>query len=251
MLTSAKLLNDYRIAATDGDIGKVRDCLFDDRTWVVRYVTVETGSWLESRQVLVSPYGIGDINETHQTLPVHITKERVRNSPDIDTHKTVSRQHEMDYAQYYGYPYYWMGAGLWGESAYLPLRPPVLEPLPSHSAAANGDPGLRSCEEVEGYRIQALDGEIGSISDFLIEKDSWAIRYLVVNAGHWWSGNKVLIPPQWATGVHWTEETVSFNLSRDVIQAAPPFTSCDELNRQLELDFYRHYNKPTYWDRGI
>jgi hypothetical protein len=251
MLTSAKLLKDYRIAATDGDIGKVSDCLFDDRAWVIRYVAVETGSWLESREVLISPYAIGEANDVNKTLPVHITQEQVRNSPDIDTHKSVSRQHEVEYAQYYGYPYYWHGDGLWGESAYLPLQTPVVEPTIASHALDIDDPRLRSCEAVEGYRIQALDGEVGSVTDFLVEKDSWAIRYLVVDTGHWWSGNQVLMPPQWATGIHWSENTVSVNLSRDVIKAAPPFYSCHALNQQLELDFYRHYDKPTYWDRGI
>lgn len=251
MLTSAKLLKEYRIEATDGDVGKVRDCLFDDRAWVVRYLTVETGSWLESRQVLISPYGVDEADDALKSLAVRVTQEQVRNSPDIDTHKPVSRQHEEAYAKYYGYPFYWGGDGLWGESMYLPELLPTQLQVTGLNPPEDDDPHLRSCQAVQNYNVQALDGDVGSVDDFLIEKDTWAIRYLVVNTGHWWSGHQVLIPPQWATSVSWADSKVSLNLSREVIQAAPAFFSCHELNRQIELDFYRHYDRPTYWDRVV
>ena len=114
MLRSMKDLEDYAIRATDGDIGHVKDFYFDDDTWVVRYLVVETGSWLSGRKVLISPIAIGEPDWTARALPVSITKEQVKNSPDLDTDEPVSRQHERQYLEYYGYPYYWGGTGLWG-----------------------------------------------------------------------------------------------------------------------------------------
>ncbi len=51
-------------------------------------------------------------------MPVSITKEQVKNSPDIDTNKPASRQNEEQYMGYYGYPTYWGGVGMWGEGLY-------------------------------------------------------------------------------------------------------------------------------------
>src|SRR5664279_428506 len=118
MLRSMNDLEDCVIHATDGSIGQVKDLYFDDKAWVIRYLVVDTGSWLSSRNVLISPIAIGHPNWTEKVLPVSITKEQVKNSPSIDTDKPVSRQHEMRYLGYYGYPLYWGGAGLWGGGMY-------------------------------------------------------------------------------------------------------------------------------------
>src|SRR5271170_6267835 len=116
MLRSLKDLEDYAIHATDGVIGHVTDFYFDDDAWVVRYLLVETGTWHSSRRVLISPIAIGQPNWVERILPVSITREQVKNSPEIDTDKPVSRQHEVQFLGYYGYPYYWAGDGLWGQS---------------------------------------------------------------------------------------------------------------------------------------
>ena len=118
MLRSMKNLEDYAIRATDGIIGHVKDFYFDDEAWVIRYLVVDTGTWLSSRKVLISPIAIGRPDWTVRVLPVSITKEQVKNSPDIDTQRPVSRQHEIGHLGYYGHPYYWGGAGLWGDGAY-------------------------------------------------------------------------------------------------------------------------------------
>ena len=86
----------YAIRATDGIVGHVKDFYFDDKPWVIRYLVVDTGPWLSSREVLISPISIGHPNWTEKILPVSITKEQVENSPAIDTDKPVSRQHERD-----------------------------------------------------------------------------------------------------------------------------------------------------------
>ena len=51
---------------------------------------------------------------------------------------------------------------------------------------------------VIGYVIEADDGRLGTVSDFLFEDTSWVIRWLVVDTGHWLSGRKVLLPPSWS-----------------------------------------------------
>ena len=111
MLRSMKDLEDYAIRATDGTIGHVKDFHFDDKAWGIRYLVLDTGTWLSSRKVLISPIAIGHPDWAGKILPVSITKEQVKNSPDIDTDKPVSRHNEIRYRGYYGYPFYWGGPG--------------------------------------------------------------------------------------------------------------------------------------------
>ena len=85
MLRTIKELHEYAIGAVDGVIGHVKDLYLDDKDWVVRYLVVDTGGWLSDKKVLISPMAIGKPNWAQEVLPVSITKEQVRNSPDVDT----------------------------------------------------------------------------------------------------------------------------------------------------------------------
>ena len=267
MLRSTKDLLDYTVRATDGDIGHVKDFYFDDQSWVARYLIVETGSWLESREVLVSPIALGHPDWTARVLPVSITMEQVRNSPDIDTDRPVSRQHEMQYLGYYGYPYYWGGAGLWGEGAY----PGILFAGPGSSRSAavypdeeareqsnesdlsqhdHDDPHLRSARAVMRYHIEASDGGIGHVQSLLIDEDSWAIRYLVVDTSNWWLGHQVLIAPQWIRKVSWPDATVSVNLTQQAVKDAPLYDASKHLDREQEIAVYQHYERTGYWPQS-
>src|SRR5688572_4954594 len=118
MLRSIKSLQNFRIEATDGGIGGVAQFFFDDERWVIRYLVVDTGNWLPGRQVLISPYSIRAVDWIAGKVLLTITGGMVKSSPDIDTHKPVSRRQESAYLQHYGYPHYWGSVGLWGTGAY-------------------------------------------------------------------------------------------------------------------------------------
>lgn len=107
MLRNLSALEGFPIRALDGEIGRAIDTYFEDYTWTVRYLVVDTGKWLPGRKVLVSPFAVRGIGWTPRHLDVGLTREHVKGSPDIDTDKPVSRQHETAYFDYYGYPYYW------------------------------------------------------------------------------------------------------------------------------------------------
>ncbi len=267
MLRTMNDLEDYAIRATDGTIGHVKDFYFDDEMWVIRYLVVDTGTWLLDRRVLISPIAIDHPNWTEKILPVSITKEQVKNSPEIDTQKPVSRQHEIRYLGYYGYPYYWGGAGLWGGGLYPNIMMPGDVGFASTPPAAqsevqkayvraeaarheNEDPHLRSCKAVEGYHIQATDGDIGHVQGLLVEEETWAIRYLIVDTSNWWLGHKVLIAPQWIQDVSWSDATVSVNLTRQAVKDAPPYDSAAQLDRKQETGIHEHYGRPGYWADG-
>ena len=262
MLRHLKDLQGYALRATDGDIGIVKDFYFDDERWVVRYLVVETGTWLASRKVLVSPVSLGTPNHEQRVLPVSITREQVKNSPDIDTEKPVSRQHEKDYLGYYGYPAYWDSVGTWGAGSLPGLLAPEIGVTPSgigvleaeRAVAAeratrhrDEDPHLRSCKTVTGYHIKAQDGEIGHVQGWIVDEESWAIRYLVVDTSNWWMGHKVLIAPQWIQEVSWADKLVVANMTRNAIQNAPAWDAALPPDRAQEADIYKHYDRTGYW----
>lgn len=264
MLHTLNDLEDCAIRASDGAIGHVTDCYFDDQAWVIRYLVVDTGSWLSSRMVLISPIAVGHPDWTEKILPVSITQQQVRNSPDIATDKPISRQHEIRYLGYYGYPSYWGGVGLWGEGPFPTLLLPGypgLVPAPragqseaersfARTEAArheNDDPHLRDCNAVMHYHIQATDGDIGHVDGLLVDEETWAIRYLIVNTSNWWMGHQVLIAPQWIENVSWHDATVAVNLTRQAVKDAPPYDSAAELDRKFEVRLHRHYSRPGYW----
>jgi uncharacterized protein YrrD len=257
MLRSVKKLEGLTIGASDGAIGKVKDFYFDDEAWVVRYLVVDTGHWLAGREVLISPYSIGQVAWESETLPVNLTKAQIKNSPDIDTARPVSRQFERNYYAYYGYPYYWGGMGLWG-GGYYPEVPLVgsggdsYEGHRGHLRAPNewnpdADPHLRSCNAVKGYNIRATDGDIGHVQGFIIEDATWAIRYLIVNTSNWWVGHEVLVSPEWITDVNWSQSVVSIDVDQKAIRNSPAYDPAVSLGRELEGALYRHYGRSTYW----
>jgi hypothetical protein len=114
MLRSMKDLDGFTIGATDGDIGQVATCYFDDASFTVRHLVVDTGGWLSGRKVLISPRALRDIDWAAKRINAALTKSQVMQSPDIDTDQPVSRQQEIEYDRYYGYPNYWSGPYLWG-----------------------------------------------------------------------------------------------------------------------------------------
>jgi PRC-barrel domain len=261
MLRNLKDLQDYAIRASDGAIGHVKDFYIDDQAWVIRYFVVETGSWLSSRKVLISPISIGHPDWPGKELSVSITREQVKNSPDIDTEKPVSRQHEIDYLGYYAYPVYWGGPGLWGAGTHPNLMMPEFVSTPSvvqpqvdniladapASRHHGGDPHLRSCNMMFSYHIHATDGELGHVQGLLVDEQTWAIRYIIVNTSNWWLGHQVLIAPQWIKDVSWIEGMVSLNLTRQKIKDAPPYDPANQVNRTHEVSIYKHYGNMAYW----
>ena len=240
MLHSTNEILDFYIHATDGLIGQVKDLYFDDATWVIRYFVVDTGGWLQTGKVLVSPIALSPPDWVGKALPTLLTREQVKNSPDIDTKQPVSRQHEMRYLKYYGFPYYWGGLGLWGGGAYpsvmvsdntgLDSSQYVAKPEEDKDYAIaeaerhqDDDPNLRSSNAVRNYHILATDGDIGHLEGLLVDTQSWAIRYLVIDTSNWWLGHKVVIAPQSVENVSWSDATVYVKLTRKAVKDAPSY----------------------------
>jgi len=245
MLRKAKEFKSFKLRARDGDIGKAKEFYFDDKHWTVRYLVADTGGWLSGRRILISPYALEPALEGERVLPVDLTKKQIEDSPSLDADKPVSRQYEMQYYGYYGWPYYGYGAYEWGYYPYMTRDREALKKTRQREEDA-WDPNLRSTADATGHGIEALDGGIGHVEDFIIDDETWAIRYMIVDTKNWWAGKHVLVSPQWIERVSWRESKVFLNLSREAINQSPEYTP-EFLNREYETELYGHYNRKGYW----
>ena len=251
MLRSLKAIEEYAVSASDGDIGSVANFLLDDEHWTVRYLVVQTGGFFGGRRVLISPVSFREVDWSTRRFHVALTRDKVKNSPSVDVDKPVSRQHERDHFGYYGYPYYWGYSGLWGMGAYPGLiavagwkAPPVDYPERS------GDVHLRSAKEVRGYHIQGSDEAIGHVADFIVDDETWQVRYLVIDTRNWWLDMEVLVAPHWVSRISWSEKKVFVDLSRQAIKDSPAWNPTAPINREYEARLYDYYGRPVYWDTG-
>jgi uncharacterized protein YrrD len=245
MLSRAKTLESYKLHSLDGELGKVKEFYFDDHHWTIRYLIADTGNWLMGRQVLISPYALVTVNKEEGSISINLTKKQIEDSPSVDSNKPVSRQFEESYYGYYGWPTYWDGPYMWGQYPYLANDRIERKKLTGSEKA--WDSHLRSIQYVSGYDIQATDGEIGHVEDFVIDDKTWAIRYLIIDTRNWWPGKKVLISPQWIERVSWLDSKVFVNVLREAIKQAPEYTDEALLTRDYETGLHRHYNRQGYW----
>jgi hypothetical protein len=219
MIQNISQLYGTSLVASDGDIGHIKDFYFDDKNWVIRYIVADTGSWLTGRQVLVSPHACGRLELRDKMLHVKLRKKQIQDSPSIETHRPVSRQYEIDYYRYYGWPAYWDGGAMWGIGAYPTDVPPAkVEMEASLRFHHRDDKHLQSVRAITGYHIQTIDGTIGHVSGFLMDDVSWAVCELLVETGHWYSGKKILVAPHAIERISYEDSTVFVGLTKADIQ---------------------------------
>lgn len=232
------------LGASDGDLGRCVDLLFDDHHWTVRYLVVDTGQWLPGRKVLVSPISIEPQLSTAKKLSVNIPKATLEAGPELDEHAPVARQYEQRYARHMGYGYYWGGELPWG---------PVTRPwelagsIAPDVAESSADPHLRSAGEVSGYEIHVLDGQLGTLDSYVLDGATWTIRYLVVDSGSWLRGRLVLIAPDWVKEISWGEHCIKVDMTRETIKNSPELRP-ELLDRECENILYDYYGRPRYWE---
>jgi uncharacterized protein YrrD len=211
-----------RIHATDGDLGHVHDVYFEDGRWLVRYLEVDTRHWLLDRHVLLTPSAVQSIDWEHGRIHVALTREQVRNSPDIDSHKPVSRQRETQVQEYFQWPFQssdrvWERAELAAELHTLMLETSgreVTAPLPEQT---KDDPHLWSARALSDYGLEGTDGDLGRVDDLLVEEDAWAIRHIVIGARSWLSAKWFLVPVDRIQGISWGAKRVRVSQGSETV----------------------------------
>jgi cation diffusion facilitator family transporter len=219
---SVRALLHRTLTAVDGRVGRVRDVLFDDRTWSVVYLVVHTGGWLYGRRVLVVPSALTTGDPPDRSLHARLTHAEVDEGPPLDAHPSVSRMHEARLSEYLAFPWpgYWTGPFRRGEvpaptiswarrlARILPRRP---SPVAGH---------LRSVHSITGYAIEATDGRIGRVADFFCADDPWTIDTIEVDVGRWWHPHRTRVPTEHVTAIDWLGRSVHVDLSRASLRGA-------------------------------
>jgi sporulation protein YlmC with PRC-barrel domain len=258
MLQVASALKGYAIEATDGRIGTVSDFLFDDKTWKIRWLVVDTGGWLSGRKVLIHPSALGTADHERLELPVSLTMAKVKDSPDIAQDRPVSQQMESSLFTHYGWDPMWGGGSYFGGlSMGYPLgATPYFGREPVHAipdtdggadlAVNDGDPHLRSLSAIRGYQVHATDGDIGHVENFLIDDAAWGVRYLIIDTRNWWPGQHVLISPYAVQEISWSEHHVRLDVSRERVKTSPPWDPARMIDEVAEKRVHTHYDWPGY-----
>jgi hypothetical protein len=245
MLRSAKKIIGYHIQATDEVMGKVDDFLFEDTSWMIRYVVADTGDWLPGRLVVLSPISMGQVDWDNRKLSVMLTRQQIENSPSLAQHQPISRQQEIKLHEYYMWAPYW--------SQYTTTtQPPVPAVAVVQKEVANTEESgeeshLHSMREVIGYDIHASDGGIGHVDDFIVDDDTWRIQYMIIDTRNWLPGKHVILPPDWARQVDWFGKEIYVDLAKKVIKNAPVYDPATPINRDFEQHMYDYYGRPHYW----
>jgi len=256
MLFAGSSLKDFGIDADDGRVGTISDLLFDDHTWKIRWLVIETGSWITKRTVLVHPSAVGTADYDRNTLPVRLTMAQIKASPDISEDRPVSQQVQDNLYGYYGWNPLWGGPGYFGGYPIgmgwplVPIRShdegAVLQAQREAASRDEGDPHLRSFSAVISNHILASDGAIGHLENVLVDPLDWSIRYLVVDTRNWWPGQHVLISPYAVQDVLWPEEEIRLNLTRDRVRSSPAWDPAKVVDRAYEERLHGHYGWPGY-----
>jgi hypothetical protein len=253
MLFAAGGLIGCDVAASDGRVGAVKDFLFDDRSWRVRWMVVDTSHWLPSRKLLIHPSAIGplqlppkpaipmlSLGDESLAVPVNLTQRQIEASPEALEDEPVTQQMEQRLCDHYGWDPFW-GASSFGAGAIVPE--PSDRPVPAEVAegraadldAPAGDPHLGSAAAIKGYHIHAADGDIGTVDNLFIDDVRWLVRYLVVDTGHWLPGKLVQLAVHAVTDIDWRERRVDVNVTREQVRWAPewdPAAAADEIAEQ-------------------
>lgn len=259
MLRKANNLIGYRLDAKDDNLGEVDDFYFSTEDWTIRYMIVDIGSWFTGRRVLIAQSEIGTPNWKQRTIPVDLTKEQVKDSPDIDLTRPIGREQEASLYSYYGWPTYWgapatlgMGMGAVGAGVAMgtPMPPatgPRISDIPDKVAAAypKGERHLQSIGEVTGFNIEGADGSIGIVEDFLVDDHSWIIRYLEIDTSKWLPGRQVLVSPEWVDGVDWNNSKVYTQMTKDQVKNSPEYNRDAVIDQDYESSLHKHYRNST------
>lgn len=261
MLRGAHQVMGTKLHTVDGDMGHVDDFYFGDHDWIIRYMIVRTGSWFAHKDVMLALDTIRDLAWDAKSLHVNLTQDQVKDAPDLDLAKPVTREQEMELAQYYKGPGY--GSIAPGNVLDITSAGVISEPMPDsmsgyseatkataelrRAAQADDLPHLRGIKEVTGYHIAETDGSIGHVSDFFFDENSRTIQYLLVDTGHWMPGRKVLIPTRAIEDISWSDKKVYVNVTREQVQNSPVFDPRGNVERHYEESLYDHYGLPPYW----
>lgn len=204
-----------KVRARDGTLGSVVDILFDDRDWTVRYAVVDTGGWLEGKQVLLPRETLGSPDRERRELEVSLTREEVEASPGTEHDPPLAQETRLSYFDDWSWTTYGWGGFIGGAHPIPPKEPPP------EAASASEEKHLRSIREITDYRIEARDGGIGHVEEFVLRDDDWRVEYVVVDTRNWLPGKKVVVSPAALSRIDWRDRRAHVDRTQEQVKESP------------------------------
>lgn len=226
MLITLQAAMDATVDGIDGTIGSLRDLIFTQTSWEIRYLSVRTGQLLGLRRILLPPQAVDHRDWANGAIAVQATREQIGSSPEFKG-DLLSRREEQQLMMHFGWRPYW--------ETTIPL-------------VAEGPPELWSAKELIGYDVEARDGDVGYVEDIIFDDQAWTIRYLVVDIGSWLSGRRILAAPEWTREIDWGSRDLRLSLTKSEIEHGPEFDPSAPVNREYEDRLYDYYGRPKYWE---
>jgi hypothetical protein len=245
MKRSLKNLIGYSIEAKDGTKGSIKDFLFDDDSWTIRYAEADLGKILPGKKVLIPRVFLKDPDWNMGHFPVELTKDEVENCPPLEEHMPVSRKYEEKLNAHYGIDNYWPIAHVppFGSPSLIKPATPVRVPRKVIDEEEI-DTHLRSFNEVKGYHLECSDKKRGKIDDFIIDVENWQVVYVIADIGHWYTrSKKIMLAVSWMKEINYTGNVVQIDIHSSVLEQAPEFDPSVPANIEYEKKVYDYYGR--------
>ncbi len=258
MLRKLHSLKSFVVNGKNGKLGKVDDFYFDQEQFVVRYLVIDTGSWLEHEQTLISTHAIDNIDFDSSIIHVNLSSDELEDSPSIEKNEPISKSKEKALIEYFGWPDYWkkshssdselIHAGITERKKLLNFKTLQKEDE-AKQKAKKVESNLRSLEEIRGYKIHAKDDKFGHLEDlFVEEEDSWIIRYLLIDTRNIMEGKLVIIAPEWIESINWFDKEIFIDKDKKEIEESPEYKEEKApIDKSYEELLYDHYDEKKYW----
>lgn len=242
MLLNSEMFKGRELAAEDDSLGTVKDLFFDDASWTVRYLVADTRRWLPGRRVLIAPEALKTPTWQRDAMPVALTRAQIEQSPVLAEHQPVSRQNEVALARFFNWIPYWQDAPPPHRFVEWETSTEVREEVQDGALPRDGDPHLRSLNEVEGYRLTSEAGTaLGPVEGVLLDGATWNIEYFVIGAAAWLADERHLLPVAWVRTVDWARHAVSVPLPADLIREGPAYDPDRPLDGEFERRLRQHF----------
>lgn len=193
------------VHASDGEIGTIKDVVFDPHSWSVRHLEVSTG-WLFGRDVLIPVDKVKSIDAPEGAVSFDLTKEQIENSPPAEAERHVDRGYESRLMGYYGLSSYWAA--------------PPMASAPPHSSEVTEAPELMFAGEIDGYELDAQGEMAGTVRDVLVDLGTWKVTSLMADLGGLFTRDSANVGTAPVTGIDRANRIVHVSVSKETVDGS-------------------------------
>jgi len=233
---SARALTGYAVRASDGEVGKVSELYFDDASWEVRYVVVDTARWLPGRKVLLPAAAVIAVRPDRGVVDVALTRDQVRRGPSRDSDMPIALQRRAERRARHNWAIDLAGEAL----AAVPeaFATPAFDPI--NAGGRPFDPHLRTTRVVIGLRLRAGADAVGVVDDLIVDEEEWTVRYAVIRLH---GGTRVLLLPQALREIRIEESLALADLPARAVLECPILDPATMLTYRYEEEVGEHYKR--------